>query len=134
MIKSFQNQWTDKSNVFSGSAYCLVTGISLAGFCLGKKFGFGEIHIWSRVWMFPVLTPLFIMTFVYNKDYYGPSLYVSQFFLAIMGYIWFLLTLLVLLCRRFISCYCGEKSQNDDVENSANVQTRADRGAVQNIF
>ena len=121
--------------LFLGFAYCAVNVISLVGFCLGKKFGFGKIHFWSRVWMFPVLTALFIMAMVYNSPNYRPSVSSAQFFLAIMGYIWFLLALSVLLCRRFFSCYCGKKTRMYDVENSANVQARPDSSvAVENIY
>ena len=112
-------------------AYCVVTSISVLGFCLGKKFGFGKIQFWSRVWMLPVLTPLFIMAFVYNREYNyneGPCLSAAQFFLAILGYIWFLLALLVLLCKR-LSCSCGKKTQIYQVENSAIVLEPGWRGS-----
>ena len=122
--------------IFTGLDYCVVTFISLLGFCLGKKFGFGKIHFWSRVWMLPVLTPLFIMTFVNNFVYShneGPCLSATQFFLPMLGYIWFLQALLVLLCKR-LSCSCGKKTQIYQVENSANVQNRRRPGRVENIY
>ena len=68
--------------------------------------------------MFPLLTPLFIMAMVYGHL----SIYPAQFSLAIMGYVWFLIALITLLCRRF-SCSCGLKTRSSsDVENSLEVE------------
>ena len=69
--------------------------------------------------MFPLLTPLFIMALLYSYI----SIYPAQFSLALMGYIWYLIALINLLCRRF-SCSCGMKTRrsSSDVENSLEVE------------
>merc|ERR1719219_2003053 len=77
--------------VFTGLAYCVVTLISLIGFCLGQKFGGEKIQFWSRVWMFPLLTPLFIMAMIFG--YISINHAAAQCCLALLGYIWFLIAL-----------------------------------------
>ena len=110
-------------------AYCAVTLISLICFCVGKRFRGEKFHFWSRVWMFPLLTPLFIMV-IYS--YSNIILYPAQFSLALLGYIWFLIALITLLCRRF-SCSCELKTRSSsDVENN---QTQSDCSLeVENIY
>ena len=113
---------------FLGLAYCAVTLISLIGFCLGKKFGGEKTQFWSRVWMFPILTPLFIMTIIFRSRYES---WIVQLSLALLGYIWFLISLVTLLWRRF-SCSCGMKTRStDDVEN---IQTSSYCVEVENIY
>merc|ERR1719310_1671987 len=75
---------------FTGGAYCGVTLASLILFhCLGKKTGEENISLsfWNRVWMFPLLTTLFIMAILYS----WPFVFTAQFYLALIGYSWFLI-------------------------------------------
>ena len=104
-------------------AYCAVAVISLIGFCLGKRFGGEKTQFWSRVWMFPVVTPLFIMATYFSLDRYGYIAFPIQFSVALLGYIWFLTSLIILLSRKF-GCYCEKKS--------VNIQSRSD--CVENIY
>ena len=96
--------------------------------CFGNKTEGGNISYWSRVWMFPVLTPLFIMAILFSWPF---SIYPAQFSLALLGYSWFLIALITLLCRRF-KCFCGMKSRGlGDVEIN---QTTSDLVEVENIY
>ena len=110
----------------SGFAYCAVTLISLTGFCLGEKFAGEKTQFWSRVWMFPIVTPLFIMAIVFSFDVNIYTTYMEfpiQFTVALLGYGWFLTSLIILACRKF-GCYCEKKT--------ANIQSRPD--CVENIY
>ena len=106
-----------------GFAYCAVTLISLIGFCLGKKFGGEKTQFWSRVWMFPVVTPLFILAIILSLGRYCSIEFPIQFTVALLGYVWFLTSLIILVCRKF-GCYCEKKT--------ANIQSRSD--CVENIY
>ena len=76
--------------------------------------------------MFPVLTPLFIMAILYSWPF---SLFPAQFYLALIGYSWFFIALITLVCRRF---RCGMKSRSlGDVELD---QTKSDLVEVENIY
>ena len=110
--------------IFLGFAYCAVTVISLIGFGLGKRFGGVKTQFWSRVWMFPVLTPLFIMAMVFSVNRYSSIAFPIQFSVALLGYIWFLTSLIILLARKF-GCYCEKKK-------AVNIQSRSD--CVENIY
>ena len=111
-----------------GLAYCSVTLISLLGFGLGQKVAGEKTQFWSRVWMLPVLTILFTLAIIFSFRN-GYIAYPLQLTVALLGYTWFLISLAIILSRKF-SCHCGKKtSSSRDLEN---IETRPD--CVENIY
>ena len=85
--------------------------MSLAAIYLSEKHGLRRVQVWSRVWMSVVLTILFVLSIIFslgvNAYYYTVSRVTIVF--SILGYIWFLASLLVNVMREY--CDCGKKDQ-----------------------
>ena len=80
--------------------------MSLAAIYLSEKYGLRKVQVWSRVWMSVVLTILFVLSLSLNSNSTFPAITIV---LSILGYIWFLASLLAHVMREY--CDCGKKDQ-----------------------
>jgi len=90
--------------------------------------------------MFPILTLLFFCDVIFSNTHIYGWLYLTeyplQFSVTLVGYIWFLVLLVILLWRR-CGCYCTTNTTNtttnsEDVEKTGSVLVRPD--CVENIY
>ena len=92
--------------------------VTVTGFCHSKKYGLKKSLLWFRVWMFPVLTLTFVCAVIssFRSEKNHMVEYPLQASLAVIGYIWSLVLVVIMLCVICDCSFTGTTTTSEDVE------------------